>query len=362
MVPVYDLLAAIAAAAAGVGALWLLRRRGGADRGGPRGDLITYVGASGIAALVCAVMNILELTGGGVTAAAVGNAANVLAPGLLWAAGRRVSHRRETGVVVAIAISLLMLAATFVVSLEDATLLKTAAIAVFSILAAVEFRRGGLRQAPGTATIATAISLFAAYNLGRIVVAFTAGIDSRVWNGFASSEATSSVSAVVILLITLGALRLGRGLADDPAPGTRAHGRTSLRRRGVELLQAHGSFVGATLRIPDLELIRAAQGTEQADAVMAALLGAVDEVLPEASAGIVSRDTVAVLLPADIERAGVDRRVAEEFAARRPLAERPGAPDIRMIYRGVSDRTQLDAFLADAAGRRTRRGQPAFGG
>lgn len=359
--PVTDLLVAVGAAALGVAALWLLRRRGGVDRGGPRGELILYVGIAGVASLVCAIMNILEVLVGGVTSAAIGNATNVFAPAMMWACARRMNGRRGIGVVTAAASSLLMLATTFVVALDSATLIKTGAIALFAFLATVEFRRAPVRTRPGAASIAVALGVFGAYNVGRLVIAGSLGTGSGVWNALASAEATSIVSAVVILVVSIAALRLGRTLPDDPEPGTRAYGRTSLRRRGLDLLSGGDRFVGLTLRVPDLDLIRAAHGPERAEAVLTQLLSATRDALPTAAAGSVSRDTIAVLLPGDAERAGIDREIAERFAARNPLGERAGTPDIRIVYRGVSDREQLTAFLGDA-GRRHRPDQPAFDG
>jgi hypothetical protein len=148
----YDLLAAVAAAGIAVAAVVAVLGRGSVRRSGQRGDLVRYSAVSGASALVCAVMNILEANGGGVVAAAVGNATNVFAPAMLWAMARQLNGRREIGVVSAGAASLLILAITFVVTLDQGVLIKTAAIVVACVLLGVEVRRATLRTTPRPTT------------------------------------------------------------------------------------------------------------------------------------------------------------------------------------------------------------------
>ncbi len=336
-----DLYASIAAAVLALGALLTVRGRLTRERG-LRGELVAYFGVAAVAALVCAVMNIFELAGGGPISAAVGNATNVLAPGILWAGARRVNGRSRIGILSAVAASLLILAITFVVTADAATLLKTAAIAAFCVLGATEMRVGRLRQLPGTLTMAIALLVFAAYNLARIVLAATAGIGSWAWNTFASAEFTSLASAGVILAVGIGAVRTGRRLLDDPEPGTRAHARRRFRDDAESMLAAHRHVVGVRVQIRDLPLIRAAHGAAHADAVLAAVERAAREALPGAATGILARDTVGALAAeadADLERA-----LRERFAA---LARGTGvdADDLR-ITRGGVDVSGVDAFFA----------------
>ena len=136
---VLDLLAAIAVASVTGAALFLAHGRHGDDRGGPRAELVRYLGVASIAALACAVANVSEVAGGGTFAAAVGNATNVVTVGLAWAGARRLNARRAIGAATTGAAGILMLGVTFMIPLDDATLLKTAGMAVFAALAAVEF-------------------------------------------------------------------------------------------------------------------------------------------------------------------------------------------------------------------------------
>jgi hypothetical protein len=326
--------------------------RAGMRLRGPRADLVRYSAVSGAAALVCAVMNILEATGGGIVAAAVGNATNVFAPAMLWAMARRLNARREIGVISAGAASLLLLGVSFVLSPADGILVKTAAIVAFSVLLAVEVRRGPVRTTTGSMTMAVSIAAFAAYNLWRIVVALTGGMDSLLWQSAASAEITSIVSAAATLLMSISLVQMGRGIDARPEPGTRAYEQSVLRERARDLLAEHPELVGLTLEIPELNLVRAAHGPERADALVDTLLAATREALPRAVAGTTDRTRVVALLPADIEWAGLARSVRDGFARHAPGAGYADTPDLRITHRGVGDASALDAFLDPRLSRR----------
>ncbi|MGP3535830.1 hypothetical protein ACTU3I_13610 [Microbacterium sp. RD1] len=349
MTGVSDLLASIAASLLAVAGLIAVRARLRRDRG-LRGELVTYFGGATLAAIVCAVMNMLEVVGGGSVPAAVGNATNVLAPALLWTGARRLNGRAVVGTVTASASALLMCAVTFVVPLDGATLLKTGGIVVFSALTALEVRRAALGGMPGTRVIAAAMWSFAAFNAARILVAATAGMHSDVWNTFVSAEITSIVSAAVILLVGFGAVRLGRHLLDDPEPGTRAHAREQFRVAADALLTAHPSVVGLRVRIPELDLIRVAHGAQRADATVAALVEAARSGLPGAVTGLLSRDTVGAILPdADDDVAGA---VRARFARAVTTAGIDDVPELRIYRTGIAEAGQLEAFFDSRPARR----------
>lgn len=349
----FDLLAAVAAAGIAVFAVVAVLGRGSLRRGGQRGDLVRLSAVSGAAALVCAVMNILEVTGGGVVAVAVGNATNVFAPAMLWATARRLNARREIGVVSAGAASILMLAVSFVVSADDGILIKTAVIAVFCVLLGVEARRPALRACAGSGLLAVSIFAFAAFNVSRLAVALGAGMHSWAWNTFASAQVTSIASAAVILLMSVSLVRIGRDLGDDPEPGTRAYGWSVLRRDAASLLSEHPALVGLSIDVPELDLIRTAHGTDRADTVIETLVAATRAALPGSVAGVRTRDTVVALLPADTDRAGLAQAVRDDFAHRIPQTGYDDVPDVRITHRGVASVAALDAFLD--AGRVRRR-------
>lgn len=341
MGPFGDLIVSIAASAISVAALLVVGGRLRRDRG-LRGDFVTYFGVGALAALVCAVMNILEATGGGAVAAAVGNATNILAPAALWAGARRINGRSAIGALSGVASALGMLAVTFVIPLDSATLVKTAGIALFSALAGAEILRAPARTFPGARSIGVALELFAGYNVWRLGVAGFAGMRSELWDTAASANLTSLVSAVTIVAVSVGALVMGRRLVDDPAPGSRLYARRRFAEEGAELRRRHPTLVGLTLRLPELDLVRAAHGSAHADRMLAALADAAGESLPDGIAGVLSRDEVGALAPdiTDEAREEIRRRLADWAQA-----EDTAPPELRMTRQKVSTPDELETFM-----------------
>ena len=349
-----DLVAAIAAAIIAASVLLLAHGRHGDDRGGPRAELVRYVGVAGLSALVCAVMNVLEIAGGGTVAAAVGNATHVFAPAMVWAAARRLNAREVVGAVSAGAGAILMLALTFVLSLDDATLVKTAGVAAFCVLAAAELRRAPLRGLVGSVVLAVTLGLYALFTVTRLAIAAVFGMHSEMWEAFATAQITAFVSAPVIALMGVGAVRLGRQLDDDPAPGTRAYDRGALRGEAVRLLADHGILTAVTVRLPEIELIRAAHTSEHADTVMSTLQDAVAAVVvdpavrvgavPDGAVGAPARDTVIALVPTP--RAGdIDEEVRRAFTARLPRIGYDDTPDLLFTHHPVPDVAALSRLM-----------------
>lgn len=346
MGPFGDLIAAIAATVIALIALLIVGGRLHRDRG-LRGDFVVYFGAGAIAAMVCAAMNIVEALGGGAVAAAVGNATNVLAPIALWAGARRVNRRPAIGALSGAAVTLLMLAITFVVPLDSATLIKTALIAVFGILAAVELRRRPLGGLPGARTMSAALALFAAYNAARLVIAAAAGMHSTLWDTLASAQITSLVSAATIVVVSVGALVLGRRLLDDPEPGTRTHARRSFREDAVAQLTQH-PLVAVRVGLPDLDLVRAAHGHARSDALLEQVTDAARTHLPGGTAAVVSRDTVGALVP---ELAEADWRELRRTLTEALRDDDIGDPEVRWARATITTPEELDAFFRPGAGR-----------
>lgn len=334
---VLDLIAAIAAASVAVTVLFLAHGRHGDDRGGPRAELVRYFGVAALAALACAFLNLLEESGGGTFAAAVGNATNVLAPALAWAGMRRLNARPAIGAISAGAGAIFMLAATYVVPLDDAILLKTAAIAAFSVFTAVESRRPPVSSVRGTLLLAWTMGVFGAYSAGRLVIAGTAGMHSPLWDRAASAEITSVVSALTIIVVAAATVQMGRQLDDDPAPGTRAHDRGALRREADTLLRTHAGVDVVVIRLPELDLIRAAHSSERADQMLASLVEAARAALPDAAAGVPARDTAFLLLPAGSADDDVEKSVNDAFAAAMPTIGYDDTPDLLFEYHRVDD-------------------------
>lgn len=334
---VLDLIAAIAAATVAMTVLFLAHGRHGDDRGGPRAELVRYFGIAALAALACAFLNVLEEMGGGTFAAAVGNATNVFAPALAWAGLRRLNARPAIGAITAGAGAILMLGMTYVMPLDDATLWKTAGIAVFSALAAMEARRPPISAIRGTALLAGTLGVFAAYNVSRLVVAGATGINSPLWENVSSSQLTSVLSALTICAATVATVQMGRQLDDDPAPGTRAHDRGALRREAHDLLERYAAIDVVVVRIPELDLVRAAHSSGRAEQMITALVDAAREALPAAGAGVPARDTVFFLLPAGTEIAEVEQSVRDAFAVALPLIGYDDTPDLSFEHHRVDD-------------------------
>lgn len=342
---VLDLLAAIAAASVAGAALFLAHGRHGDDRGGPRAELVRYMGVAALAALACSLANVIEASGGGTFSAAVGNATNVVTVGLAWAGARRLNSRRAIGAVTTGAAGILMLAVTFVVPLDDATLIKTAGLAIFAALAAVEFARRPLSELSGASVLVLTLSVFGAYNLYRVVLGVTAGMSSALWEHTASTQITTILSALAIVAMGYGSVRLGRELDDDPAPGTRAHDRRNLRRTAGDMLRAHGSINVLIVRIPEIDLIRAAHRSERADEMITVLVDAAHEALPDASAGVPARDTVFVLRDSSVPRTEAESEVRRAFAGHMPLIDYTDTPDLVFEHHPVSDVDDLSLLM-----------------
>ncbi|MDQ1074329.1 MULTISPECIES: hypothetical protein [Microbacterium] len=352
---VLDLIAAIAAAALSVTVLFLAHGRHGDDRGGPRAELVRYFGIAALAALACAFLNVLEEMGGGTFAAAVGNATNVFAPALAWAGLRRLNARPAIGAITAGAGAILMLGVTYVMPLDDAILWKTFGIAAFSTLAAMEARRAPISAIRGTSLLAGSLAVFAAYNASRLVVAGATGINSPLWEKVSSAELTSVVSALTICAATIATLQMGRQLDDDPAPGTRAHDRGALRREAHDLLEEHSAIDVVVVRIPEIDLIRAAHSNERAEQMLTALVDAARGTLSAVGAGVPARDTVFFLLPASAEVARVEQSVRDAFATAMPLIGYDDTPDLFFEHHRVGD---VDGVSMLMESRRLRPRQP----
>ncbi len=63
-----------------------------------------------------------------------------MAAGMVWAGARHLNRRRTVGAVGIVASGIFLLGLTFLVSLEEATVLKTAGLIVFSSLGASSVR------------------------------------------------------------------------------------------------------------------------------------------------------------------------------------------------------------------------------
>ncbi|SIR77492.1 hypothetical protein [Microbacterium sp. RURRCA19A] len=353
---VLDLLAAIAAASVAGAALFLAHGRHGDDRGGPRAELVRYMGVAALAALACSLANVVEVAGGGRFAAAVGNATNVVTVGLAWAGARRLNARRGIGAATTGAVGILMLAVTFVVPADEATLLKTVGLVVFAVLAAVEFARRPVSDLAGARILVATLVVFGAFNLYRLVVGVTAGMTSALWHVTASTQITTLLSALAIVGMGFGSVLLGRQLDDDPSPGTRAHDRRILRLTAEDILRDHQRVHVMIARIPEIDLIRAAHSAGRAEEMITVLVDAAHEALPGSSSGVPARDTVFVLHAGSTPRTEAEAAVRRIFAGQMPLIDYTDTPDVTFEHHTVVDVHDLSLLMES---RRLRPGSGA---
>lgn len=325
---VLALLSSIAAAGVAIALLFLTHGRPDDDRGGPRADMVRYFGMSAIAALLCGAMNVIETAGGGDAAAAAGNAMNVIAVGLIWAGARRLNGRRAIGAISTGAGGILLFGVTFLIPLDDATLLKTTGLVVFSALGSLETARRPLRELPGARLLSWTLGVYAGYNLLRLIVVAAVGVAPLLGRGPVSAETTAAVSAVAITLVSVAAVRIGRRLDDAPTPGTRAHDRGTLRRAAAHLLGTTGRVRVILLRVPEIDLIRAAHSSERGEMMMRTVLQAVEDAVPEAVGGIPVRDTVFAIAPARIDADEIEDDVRRTFARLMPGIDYADVPDL----------------------------------
>lgn len=357
---VLALLCSITAAGIAAAILYLAHGRPDDDRGGARAEMVRYFGVAAIAALLCGAMNVFEATGGGTAAAAGGNATNVMAAGLLWAGARRLNHRRTVGAIGIVSVGVFLLGLTFLIPLEDATVLKTAGLFAFAVLGALECARRPFGALPGASLLVGSLALYAAYNVVRIVVALTTGALSLTQPGVVSPEATALVSAGVIVAVTVGSVRVGRQLDDRPSPGTPAHDRGALRRETARLIEAHDGANATLIRLPEIHLIRTAHSARQGRLLLEAVADAVDDALPEAVTGLPSRDTVFVISPAAIDTTAMESSVRRAFARRMLSLDYDDVPVLAFEHSCVQTVDALSALM-DARHRRSPRG-PIDGG
>ncbi len=324
------------------------------DRGGLRAEMVRSFGLSAVAALLCGAMNVLETAGGATAAAAGGNATHVMAAGLLWAGARRLNGRRAAGAIGIAAVGLLLLGATFLIPLEDATVVKTAALAACSTLAAIECARRPLGDLRGSRLLTWTLIAYSLYNVARLAVVAVNGSTALTRPGLVSPDAMGFVSAVSIALVSAGAVRIGLQLDDRPRPGTRAHARGTLRREAARLLRATGSARVTLVRVPEIDLIRTAHSISRGRAMLRAAADAVEDALPGAVAGLPSRETVFV-----VGATGTDVDVAEDavrraFARRMPLLGYDGVPDLSFEHSLIRTVDGLSALM-DSRPQRPRR-------
>ncbi|KQM39921.1 hypothetical protein SAMN04487788_2749 [Microbacterium testaceum StLB037] len=353
---VLALLASIAAAGVALTMLFLAHGRPDDDRGGERADMVRYFGMSAIAALVCGAMNVMETAWDSVAAAAAGNATNIVAVGLLWAGARRLNGRRAIGAVSTGAGGILLFGLTFLVPLDDATLLKTAGLVVFSALCALECARPPVGQLGGARLLSWTLSLYAAYNLARLTVAAAFGMGPLLRPGPVSAETTAAVSAVAIALVSVGAVWVGRQLDDDPAPGTRAFARGALRRETSRLLSEHAIIRATLVRVPEIDLIRAAHSGERGETMLRTVADAAMDAVPGAVTGMPARDTVFVVAPAATDAAGVEESLRNAFARRMPSIDYDDVPDLAFEHHLLRDVDDL-SWLMESRRSRPRRTQ-----
>ncbi|WP_295789836.1 hypothetical protein [uncultured Microbacterium sp.] len=354
---VLALLASILAAGVALTMLILAHGRPDDDRGGPRADMVRYLSLAAIAALVCGAMNGFETAGGGVGAAAGGNAANLLAPGLLWAGARRLNDRRAIGAVSTGAGAILMFGLTFLVPLEDATLLKTAGLVVFGSLAALECARRPLGDLKPARLMSWTLGVYAAFNLVRLAAWAIFGDDVLTSVGPLSAESTAAASAVAIVLVAVGAVLIGRQLDDAPAPGTRAHDRGALRQQAARLLSA-GATVRATLvRVPEIDLIRAAHTVERGEVMLRTVAEALGDALPGTATGMPARDIVFSVAAASTDAGEVEKAVRRAFALRMPSIDYDDVPDLSFEHHLIMDVDDL-SLLMESRRLRPRQGHP----
>ncbi|MCI9857508.1 hypothetical protein [Microbacterium proteolyticum] len=342
---VLALVSTIAAAVFALTVLFLAHGRRDDDRGGARAEMVRYFGMSALAALLCGAMNVLEAAGAGTAAAAGGNATNVMAAGLLWAGARRLNLRRTVGAIGVVATGIFLLGLTFVVSLEDATVLKTAGLAVFALLGAVECAHRPLGDLRGTRVLTWTLGVFAAYNVVRLAVVAAVGTAPLVEPGPLSAEATAIVSAVAIAFVTVGAVRLGRQLDDRPSPGTRAHDRGALRREAARLIAAHGRLRVTVVHVPELDLIRTAHSIDRGREMLRAAADAVDDALPDGAAGIPVRDTVFAVSSAKTATDETEDAIRRAWARRMDVLGSDDVPDLSFQYSLVSTVDGLSALM-----------------
>ena len=350
------LLASIAAAGLALTMLFLAHGRPEDDRGGPRADMVRYSGGAAIAALLCGAMNILETAGGGDTAAAIGNATNLVAVGLIWAGARRLNRRRAIGAVSTAAGAVLMLGFTFLIPLDDATLLKTAGLTVFGALSALELARRPLGALSGARVLSWTLGVYAAYNLSRLIVVGVAGVGPLIGRGPVSAETTAAVSAVAIVLVSVSVVRLGPHRAAAPAPGPPAPAGGGLRRAAARMRATRQRVRATLVRVPEIDLIRAAHSAERADMILRAVSAALEDSLEDAACGMPGRDTVFAIAPAASDTAELERDVRVAFARRMPEIDYADVPDLTFEHRLVADVDEL-SLLMDARRPRPRQEQ-----
>lgn len=309
-------------------------------------------------------------------AIAIGNAALVATGGFFWLGARSFNGRRirTAGMFVAAAVVIQLLATLLPGPGADewaGSVTMFIGVASFSLLAAVESRRGAMGALLSSMGFTIVLALVALYYYARAVVLATEGPQGEVFTTWFSSSITGLVSIVltIVALTTATMLRSGRVTVRHDGGHATLHVSPDGILSAASLSTALPSVLGraraadelfcvVALRIDDLSQIGLAFGTAEQEAIAEQWRSGVRRYAPTFSlVGPADDDAMLIAFEpatrADAPRIAsrVQRRLLDDFAAR-------GSAVIPVVGIGValSDDLGYDPkTLVDAAQRAAKR-------
>jgi hypothetical protein len=257
----------------------------------------------------------------------IGDITMPLCIGLIVAAMRRASGRRNTFALPVLVLSLGVGAVTLFVSIETGQLVKLMMLALFSLAAAASCLWGGL-PAVGARLVGGSLLFYGLYCILRLVAPSIWGPDSPAVQDFLSRGPSTIVAAIVVALVAWGTiLIIRRANADDTASIVTSDALTDW----IGALLVQSSQVSAVgVSVPDLPLHRAAFGRAWAQAVATAVDRGVRAAAPVGSVvgKVAPAALVALQFGSAVEFEELRTRLQESYEGMLPRVAPTDAPEL----------------------------------
>jgi hypothetical protein len=322
------------------------------DSGGI-GTLVRFAAVAALLAVLSGLMYVAYAATGTLISLVLGNATMVLAPAMLWWGLRMLNGTAAIVGVVSLIACLVAVGSTLIAPGWIASGIKVLLLACLCLLIGLETRRKPLSARRAAAPLAVVSVLYAVYCIGRLIVALVVGQSSELFTRAFGTEATTMVSGAVMIGFAVAVILLQFELA--PARSI-SSSTTNVEQLGRALIEHGQSLTTYTMQLPELRLIRAAHGPEQARSVREALVAAIGASLPGAVlAGSRSGDAYIALSVAPPETPSVIEHIREEYAQRVPHVDGADTSSLVVDRQVITDLPGLLGALSTLRSRHPER-------